>query len=259
MCELLAMNSRIPTNINFSLMEFARHGGEIGPHKDGWGIAYAMEEDFRIIKEPMAAAGSEAVRYIQSHHFESRLVISHIRRATIPKVLSFENTHPFDRELFGRRFLFAHNGHLPGLESLENTVPRRFLPLGATDSEQAFCILLNRLADRVPSPEKYDHRILREVLEELSPRLLALGRCNFLLSDSRVLFAHGDNSLHSVTRTCTLETHSLSSGELRVDLTYTGTQQASLVATVPLTEGEDWRPFAKGEIRVFSEGARMEG
>jgi glutamine amidotransferase len=259
MCELLAMSSRLPATVNFSLLEFARHGGETGPHQDGWGIAYAMARDFRIIKEPLAAADSDCVRYIQAHAFASRLVISHIRRASLPKVLSFENTHPFDRELFGRRFVFAHNGHLPGIERLATQAPRRFLPLGETDSEQAFCLILNRLAERSVGRAGYEPRRLLEILRELSPRLLALGRCNFLLADGERLFAHGDNALHSVTRHCDGERQTVESDILRMRMEHGSPQAASLVATVPLTADERWRPFARGELRVFAAGEEETG
>jgi glutamine amidotransferase len=272
MCELLAMSSRLPTHVNLALRELARHGGETGPHKDGWGIAYAMGRDFRIIKEPEAAAGSDCVRYIEAHRFTSRIVISHIRKASLPKALSFENTHPFDRELFGRRFVFAHNGHLPGIGALAaellGDAPARFLPLGETDSEAAFCLILNRLAAETTADpgaagagqgaEAYDPHRLWAILRDLSPHLLALGRANFLLADGEWLFAHGDNSLHSLTRTCPVEANTFQSETLRVRLEHATPQVASLVATVPLTDNEAWRPFARGELRVFHDGAQVE-
>jgi len=254
MCELLAMSSRLPTHVNLSLLEFARHGGETGPHSDGWGIAYAMGHDFRIIKEPEAAADSDCVRYIQAHRFTSRIVLSHIRKASLPKTLSFENTHPFDRELFGRRFVFAHNGHLPGVAALAGETPPRFQPLGETDSERAFCLILNRLSGRTGPGGRYDPLLLQALLRELSPQLLALGRCNFLLSDGERVFAHGDNSLYSVTRTCQEPTQTFGSDTLRIRMEHDAPQPAPLVATVPLTDGEDWRPFARGELRVFQDG-----
>jgi glutamine amidotransferase len=259
MCELLAMSSRLPTTVNLSLLEFTQHGGATGPHSDGWGIAYAMGRDFRIIKEPEAAADSDCVHYIQAHHFTSRIVISHIRKASLPKSLSFENTHPFDRELFGRRFVFAHNGHLPGIPRLAAEAPRRFMPLGETDSEQAFCPMLNLLSERSAGRDAYDPRLLLAILRELSPHLLALGRCNFLLSDGDWLFAHGDNSLHSVTRHCDVDSNTFESDILRLRMRHDTPQVASLVATVPLTADEAWRRFERGEIRVFASGEQVAG
>jgi glutamine phosphoribosylpyrophosphate amidotransferase len=42
---------------------------------------------------------------------QERNVIAHIRKATQGGV-ALENTHPFQRELWGRYWVFAHNGDL---------------------------------------------------------------------------------------------------------------------------------------------------
>ena len=39
-------------------------------------------------------------------------MIAHIRYATVGDV-SVENVHPFQRQLFGVDFVFAHNGDVP--------------------------------------------------------------------------------------------------------------------------------------------------
>ena len=257
MCELFAMSSKFPTNINLSLEELALHGGGTGPHEDGWGVAYAMGRDFRIIKEPDAAFGSDCVAWVQNHSFSSRFVISHIRRASPPKVLNFENTHPFDRELFGRRFLFAHNGFVEEPEALPGYGGGRFLPLGGTDSEKVFCYLLEGIAEHVGSPERYHPRLVEEVLRERSPKIRERGRFNYLLTDSEHLFAHGDNSLYSVCRSCHLEETVMSSDALKVLLAHGPGQEVSLVATVPLTDSEHWTRFEPGELRVFHEGRQI--
>lgn len=59
MCELLAMSARVPTSLSSSLAVLARHGGETGPHRDGWGVAYMRDGDAFLVREPDAAAGSE--------------------------------------------------------------------------------------------------------------------------------------------------------------------------------------------------------
>jgi len=111
-CELFAMSSFLPTDVNFSLEEFARHGGRTGPHHDGWGIAYYDDGDVRLVKEVEAAADSEWVRFIEEHGLCSTLVLSHIRKAT-HGVPALKNTQPFCRELGGLMHVFAHNGSLP--------------------------------------------------------------------------------------------------------------------------------------------------
>jgi glutamine amidotransferase len=54
----------------------------------------------------------------------------------------------FARELRGRLHVFAHNGRLEGIESRHAGERDRFQPVGETDSEIAFCILLERLGAR---------------------------------------------------------------------------------------------------------------
>ena len=79
MCELIALSSRFPTTVRFSLVSFARHDGLDGPRKDGWGIAHFVDEDVRLVKEPAPAADGACVRFIQEHPSTSSLVVSHMR------------------------------------------------------------------------------------------------------------------------------------------------------------------------------------
>jgi glutamine amidotransferase len=62
-------------------------------------------------------------------------------------VCLLENTHPFTRELWGRYWTFAHNGQLTGYKRLPTG---RHRPVGDTDSEHAFCWLLDRLEHKYP-------------------------------------------------------------------------------------------------------------
>lgn len=80
------------------------------------------------------------------------MVIAHIRRATAGE-RSYRNTQPFARELAGRMHLFAHNGWLPDIDRLPEFRSSRFHAVGETDSERAFCILLDRLAEIWTQPD----------------------------------------------------------------------------------------------------------
>lgn len=73
------------------------------------------------------------------------LIVAHARRAT-RGTRSYQNAQPFIRELAGRVHLFAHNGDLPGIFQSSGFRPNRFNPIGDTDSERAFCVLLDRMA-----------------------------------------------------------------------------------------------------------------
>ena len=94
MCELLGVSSSRPVTATLSLTELAAHGGRTGPHKDGWGVAYYMGHDVRLLKDAEPAATSELVEFIEGHRFRSQLVIGHVRRRSRGRV-SYANTHPF--------------------------------------------------------------------------------------------------------------------------------------------------------------------
>jgi len=247
MCELLAMSARVPTSLSSSLAELARHGGETGPHRDGWGVAYMRDGDAFLVREPDAAAGSELLAFLQQHDSPSALVIAHIRRATQGARL-LRNTQPFERELGGHVHLFAHNGMLPGIER-SRLRARANRPIGDTDSEHAFCALLDRLRPLwmrgKPGLSDRFHEVDRFATE-----LRTLGPANFLYSDGELIFAHGHRrraddgeikapGLHVLCRQCVEPT--------------AVTQQVALVASVPLT-AEAWRPLAEGEVIVLHEG-----
>lgn len=144
MCELLAMSSLRPTRLTFSLETLASHGRLTGRTHDGWGAAFYEGKDVALFREPIAAGNSPLVRFLESQGPSSTLAISHIRRATRGEV-TLANTQPFLRELGGRAHVFSHNGDLPGIEQSANLAYDRDHPVGTTDSEHAFCALLNRV------------------------------------------------------------------------------------------------------------------
>src|SRR5579883_136254 len=148
MCELMGMNASVPTDICFSLTGLLRRGGHTGPHKDGWGIAFYEGRACRTFHDPAPSAHSPIAEFVRSYPIKSRIILSHIRRANRGRV-SLENTHPFTRELWGRAWTFAHNGQLRGVKRRPLALHR---PIGTTDSEHAFCWMLERLRARWPRP-----------------------------------------------------------------------------------------------------------
>lgn len=259
MCELFALSSRVPATVTLSLEAFSQHGGLTGPHKDGWGIAFVEDGDARIIKDTDCASASPWVRFLEDHPIESRLSIAHIRRATAGK-LALKNTQPYMRELGGRLHIFAHNGHVPGVMNASDFPLGRFRPIGETDSEYAFCLLLARLEDlwlaaTVPSLEAR-----RGIIGAFAQELRQLGPANFLYSDGEDLFVHSDRrsqsdgsiappGLHLLHREC-FEGMPFETSGLKIK---TPRQHVVLVASVPLTD-EPWRPLAQGELIVVRNG-----
>jgi len=265
MCELFSMSSNEPATVNYSLEEFSRHGGLTGPHKDGWGIAYYMQGDVRLIKEPLPASDSACVRFIQDHPFSSALVMSHIRKATQgAHILS--NCQPFMRELGGAMHVFAHNGDLDN-RRLREQLPLGFhRPVGDSDSEYAFCALVGRLADLwlgtsgVPA---FSERM--SIVAAFADEVRGLGPANFLYADGDVLFVHGHKRMHAegsirppglhvICRRCARGASAINTDGLSV-ISTDGEQHVVLVASVPLTREPGWRALREGELIAVRDGA----
>jgi predicted glutamine amidotransferase len=262
MCELLGMSSNLPATITLSLMKLAEHGGFTGPHRDGWGVAYYEGADVRLLKEAEAAARSDWVRFIRDHSLKSHLVMAHVRRATMGE-RAYRNTQPFARELVGRMHLFAHNGWLPGILDSPGFRSTRFQPVGETDSEQAFCALLDRMADvwkQAGGVPALGTRL--SIVSSFAADMRSLGPANFLYSDGDALFAHGDRrrraetsvvappGLVSIERRCRKGEHGFVTSGLSID---GADQSVTLVASVPLTD-EIWQPLAEGEVVALCKG-----
>jgi glutamine amidotransferase len=261
MCELFAMSARYPATVQLSLEEFSRHGGLAGPHKDGWGLGWYDEGDVQLIKEAHPAADSRCVRFIQGHPFASRFVLSHIRKAT-RGVVALRNCQPFMRELGGHLHLFAHNGDLPGIARRPAKAVRRFRPVGDTDSERAFCALLELLAPLWRSARVPPMTARLDVVQAFARRLRTLGPSNFIYCDGDALFAHADRrrqadgtirapGLWRLARHCPRGGELVTKG-LRVHDTH-HEQRVVLVASVPLTD-EAWLPLGEGEVIVARAG-----
>ena len=56
MCELLAMSANTPTDLCFSFTGLTRRGGDTGPHKDGWGVAFYEGKGVRLFHDPEPCA-----------------------------------------------------------------------------------------------------------------------------------------------------------------------------------------------------------
>jgi len=262
MCELLAMSSRRPSRLTFSLETLAAHSRLPGRQRDGWGAAFYRDNDVALYREPTAASDSPLVQFLETQGPSTTLAISHIRHATRGAVV-LSNTQPFVRELAGRMHVFAHNGDLPAIERTESLTFDRYRPVGTTDSEHAFCALLQRMHGLWASTSGVP--LLEERLAALSrfaAELRDLGPANFLYADGDALFAHGDRrlqaatgkteppGLHLLSRRCDDEGEPVHARGLSVA---PGFGEVLLIASVPLTD-EKWRPFAHGEIVAASAG-----
>lgn len=248
MCQLLGMNANTPTDVMFSFAGLATRADE---HKDGFGIAFFEGPGLRLFIDPDSAQASPVAQMIKRYPIRSQNVIAHIRKATVGHV-ALQNCHPFVRELWGRYWVFAHNGDL---KAYDPPLHGHFRPVGGTDSERAFCWLLQEMAKAhagVPSVQE-----LSCTLRELMPQVAAHGTANLLLSNGQALWAHATTKLHWLVRQHPFGAATLADEDLSVDFAALTSprDRVAVVATEPLTAGEAWTAMAPGELRVFVDGA----
>ncbi|KPF51202.1 glutamine amidotransferase [beta proteobacterium AAP121] len=247
MCQLLGMNANTPTDVMFSFTGLATRADE---HKDGFGIAFFEDRGLRHFIDRDGAIGSPVAQMIKRYPIKSEVVIAHIRKATVGSV-ALQNCHPFVRELWGRYWVFAHNGDL---KDYQPRLHGQFRPVGDTDSERAFCWLMQELAKAHAGVPTVDE--LSCTLRELLPQPARHGTFNVLLSNGQALWAHGTTKLWSVERAHPFTAATLADEDLSVDFAAHTTPQdrVAVVATEPLTTNEAWVPFEPGELRVFMGG-----
>lgn len=250
MCQLLGMNCNTPTDVRFSFSGFTQRAGNTGDHTDGWGIAFFEDKGLRHFVGYERAIDSPIAKLIREYPIKSRNVIAHIRKATQGAV-SLQNCHPFVRELWGRNWVFAHNGDLKGFAP---KLHAHFHPVGNTDSEQAFCWILQELWKShagLPSVQELTHT-LRELAKRISPH----GTFNFLLSNGEALWAHATTHLCYIERRHPFAQAHLSDEDLTVDFARETTPQdrVAIIVTAPLTKNETWTSIQSGELKVFVQG-----
>ena len=251
MCELLGMSANVPTDICFSFTGLIKRGGETGPHTDGWGITFYEEKGSRTFKDPIASAHSKIAELVKNYPIKSKAVLCHIRRANVGKV-SLANTQPYSRELWGLDWTFAHNGQLRGIK---NKGLEYYQPIGSTDSEYAFCWIMCQLRKKFKTKPK-GHKELKKYLHHLFLQLDKMGVANFLLTDSRYLFAYCSTKLHWVTRKAPFGKAKLIDADMMVNFKKETSPKdiVTVVATQPLTHNEMWNNFKPKEMVVFKEG-----
>lgn len=177
-------------------------------HSDGWGLCFYDGKGLRAFHDPDPASESLLADFLQTHPIKTYNVVSHIRYATRGEVL-LENVHPFQREMWGISFCYAHNGDVPCFDrkkyggndlvdssstifpemntmnkscvkipwlgrsiGVEDEGERPYNPIGATDSEALFCAMLNALRARFDTLPTLP--VLHAALQSLCNEIVAL-------------------------------------------------------------------------------------
>lgn len=250
MCELLGIAFNEPVTASIAFRGFRYRGRE---NRDGWGLAWFTNNEVQIRKEPAPASQSEqAKRLVEAKDIRSPIFIAHVRLKSRGEC-SYENTHPFQRTLRGAPVVFAHNGTLNGLQR-----PRRLRPQGSTDSETAFCLLLEWMEDEDLSFSDFVR------IEEWLQWFNKNGKMNLLFSDGQALFAYRDssgyNSLYLTYREAPFSKIKLKDEDLEVDLAgeKKPSEKGFIIATNELTN-EHWYELQEGRLLVVKGGEIVYG
>jgi len=284
-CQLLGMNCNTPTDFSFSFKGFCKRGGETDIHSDGWGVAFYEGNGIRQFHDVEAAATSPMAHFLSIHSIRTLNMMSHIRYATAGEV-ELGNVHPFCREMWGLNWAFAMNGDIPAFKKHPKTKlsslgpgdspcteESYYNPVGTTDSEAAFCAILNALRvrfQRLPSlPVLYEalQKLCDEIIQLEDPESGEPTIMNFLLTcGANTLWVYSWpgkrpgskvwNGLHYTTREAPFTTSHLSDVDCTVDFKLHTDRDdcVSVIATKPLTDDEEWIEMKKGELIVFDQG-----
>ena len=255
MCQLLGMNCNVPTDICFSFTGFQARGGATDVHSDGWGIAFFEGKGTRVFLDPQPSCTSPVAALVRSYPIHSKNVIAHIRKATQGSI-GLENTHPFMRELWGRYWIFAHNGNLLNFKP---ELDGSFVPVGLTDSELAFCWMLQQLRQRFGSCCP-DRTTLFSAIQALTVSIAQHGEFNFLLSNGDCLFAHASTKLRYILRQAPFKQAHLNDQDITVDFSALtkSDDRVAIIATEALTDNEAWKTMSPGTLWWFEEGLAVQ-
>jgi len=250
MCELFALAFNEPVTAQVSFRGFRQRGAK---NPDGWGLAWFGDGRPVIHKEPARADLSKTADELQGAFISSSIFIGHVRYASHGK-RKLENTHPFRHDLGGRPVVLAHNGTLERLPE-----PTHFSPCGETDSEQALCVLLSWMKEEGVGFS--DFAWIESRLRELN----RYGSMNMLFSNGKELFAYRDMNGHTglclTRREAPFRKIRLHDEDWVVDLTQEKkpSERGFVIATRPLTVGEDWTDLQEGRLLVIRRGTAVYG
>ena len=252
MCQLFAASFNEKLNITYSFRGF-RNRGDSNP--DGWGLAWYSDSAIQIMKEPIKAGTSQLADFIQKYsEVRSKTFIGHVRQVSVGGI-NYSNTHPFSREYGGIDYSFAHNGTV----STDNLSNIHFKPVGGTDSESAFCHLMDKIKTENISRISENHfDWIRNILAEINRG----GTFNCIFSDGNFLFCYHDinqyNGLCYLKREAPFQRARYLDEDIVVDFSAHKDpgQKGSVIATSPLTN-ETWTDFEGGELIVFKDGENV--
>lgn len=256
--ELLALSFDSAASPSITLKSMARADDPLDePY--GWGFAWYPTEDYSalVLKDPTSLGDNAMSQVLRDwERFQSTIFACYLRGAS--KRTREQDMQPFWRSYAARDWVMAHNGQLVGdlgsvLDLGSNPL---FEPNGSTDSEHAFCWVMNRI-------HRSGARRLADVgwaeLHEWLRRIETLGTANLLLTDGQDLVVYHDsarfNGLHWIRKLPPHEITQLETDQVLLDLgdAYDLSRSVVVFSTSPLSD-EAWLPMEPGQMIVARRG-----
>jgi predicted glutamine amidotransferase len=169
MCRFLAYAAPCPTSVASlvpeTLAEFVNLARE---NPDGWGQAAYNGDQIRLERSLESAGDDPRFLEVASQPLGDMGIV-HLRAATPPLPLTYDNSHPF---VLGK-LMMAHNGAIFPQEKLEEILrpDSRQRPRGETDSERYFLAVAEEI-ERGASPVEAIRTTVGRILESFQPSCL---------------------------------------------------------------------------------------
>jgi transglutaminase-like putative cysteine protease/predicted glutamine amidotransferase len=184
-------------HVNFPKNIVVEHQGR---YVSGSGIAWYPSDDnaATIIKDPKSFADLGRPKMIDdSASFRSTIFMMHLNGASWNPIP--QDTEPYCKTVGKRDWLWMHQGSLDiqKLRKKNNQSKNFYEPVGNTDSELAFCIILNRIMRlKLKKLSEIGWDRIHDWFKELNE----LGSANFFLTDGKTLIVYrglsGDDNIY---------------------------------------------------------------
>lgn len=185
MCEIFGFSARDDYPANDYLKTFYSHSDK---HPHGWGLACVSRRSALIEKESVRALDSHYLRERLSQPISEKILLAHIRYATIGNV-EYRNCHPYSgKDNFGRTWTLIHNGTIFDYPPLSGYVKKQ---KGDTDSERIFLYLLDKI--NLSQREKKAKLSFEErftILDCAVKNMSKGNKLNLILTDGHYIYVH---------------------------------------------------------------------
>jgi len=227
----------------------------------GCGFAWYPNDDYAaVVIKDHAGGGAQTLTQAMTDwsHFRSTMFLCKVKGAA--QRHTQHDAQPFRRSFAGRDWLLLHNGSLDkeGLSRLYDKDSHFLEPLGNTDSELAFCYLLDRFqSNRWKQINEVDGPTLLKWMEQLD----TVGSADILLSDGRSLVVYRSknptnmNLAYARFSPANRPAH-LESDSVQLDFSDSRDQYrtALMVTSAAFNQG-NWQPLMPGQLIVARRGA----